>query len=144
MPKIKLSPIPFWEHDLHFNNIYNSISKFTVASKKRCYILYEFLNHIKILPGDIAEVGVYKGGTAYLINEVLSKTEKHIFLFDTFSGSPKADREKDPYYFKNNGKFSDTSFDSVKKIFSENKKVVIVKGKFSETCLLYTSDAADE
>ena len=41
------------------------------------------------VPGDYAEVGVYKGATAKLMCE--AKGEKHIHLFDTFEGLPNAD-----------------------------------------------------
>ena len=42
------------------------------------------------LPGDIAEVGVYQGGSAMLICK--AKGEKHLHLFDTFEGIPSVQK----------------------------------------------------
>jgi len=41
------------------------------------------------IPGEIAEVGVYRGGSARLMCEVLGK--RSIYLFDTFEGLPNTD-----------------------------------------------------
>ena len=134
-PKAKKppSPIHLWDNDRDFNIIYDNISKFTIASKQRCYVIYQFLKQCSSVSGEIAEIGVFKGGTAYLINKVLIDTNKTIYLFDTFSGSPKADHEKDPFYYENEGMFSDTSLDSINKMFSNQKNVIITQGEFPKT-----------
>lgn len=49
------------------------------------------------LTGDMAEVGVYKGGSAKLICEAKGRAPLH--LFDTFDGLPKPD-EKDARFFR--------------------------------------------
>ena len=39
-------------------------------------------------PGAIAEVGVYKGGSAAYLYEVAQKQDRELHLFDTFTGTP--------------------------------------------------------
>ena len=73
------------------------------------YHIYMAVKRTQKVPGDIAEVGVYKGGSAKIICSV--KGEKHLHLFDTFEGLPQVD-EIDmvwPFY---EGKFA-ASFDDV-------------------------------
>jgi O-methyltransferase len=50
------------------------------------YTLYNSCKACKNIQGDIAEVGVYKGGSAYLMTCV--EKDKDIYLFDTFEGLP--------------------------------------------------------
>lgn len=47
------------------------------------------------LPGDVAEFGVYRGSTSKGIANLLSRvgSDKHIHMFDTFSGLPDPDPE---------------------------------------------------
>ena len=48
------------------------------------YMLYSIAKSQRELDGDMAEVGVYQGGSARLISEV--KGDRKLFLFDTFIG----------------------------------------------------------
>jgi len=51
----------------------------------------------KKIHGDLAEVGVYKGGSGKLICK--TNTEKVLHLFDTFEGIPKVDEiDKSLFY----------------------------------------------
>ena len=43
------------------------------------------------LPGDIAELGVYKGHTAALLATTARRLEKTLYLFDTFEGFDQRD-----------------------------------------------------
>ncbi len=56
---------------------------------ERNHILREFLQHALKQQGDVAEFGVYKGGTAWLMAEIMQKTDKKLHLYDTFEGSPE-------------------------------------------------------
>ncbi|MFA5222221.1 MAG: TylF/MycF/NovP-related O-methyltransferase [Methanoregula sp.] len=81
------------------------------------------------VPGDIAEVGVYKGGSAKII--CAAKGDKPLHLFDTFEGLPKVD-DVDmvwPFY---EGKFA-ASYDSVKAYLGTEKNVHFYKGIFPDT-----------
>ncbi len=128
-----LSPIKFWEQDQHFIKIYEKIKRLTVASNLKCYTIYQILKQCSDTKGDIAEIGVYKGGTACLIKECLVDSNKSIYLFDTFKGIPEPDFEKDPFYFEKTEFFKDTSLASIKKMFAKDENIFVVDGKFPET-----------
>jgi O-methyltransferase len=77
--------------------------------------------------GDIAEVGVYKGGSAKLICEI--KGEKLLHLFDTFEGLCDVG-EIDNVFYK--GQFV-SSYDNVKNCLKNYPNVYIYKGLFPAT-----------
>ena len=85
------------------------------------------------VPGAFAEVGVYKGETAFFIH--LMDTSRNLHLFDTFEGFVQTDLEKenrnDPKYSTAN--FADADLQSVKKNFADSKTVFFHKGYFPET-----------
>jgi O-methyltransferase len=93
------------------------------------YHIYMAVKRTQKVPGDIAEVGVYKGGSAKIICSV--KGDKHLHLFDTFEGLPQVD-EIDmvwPFY---EGKYS-ASYDHVKSYLEGDNNVSIYKGVFPAT-----------
>ena len=83
------------------------------------------LNQVKMIDGDYAEVGVYKGGTSIIICE---NSNSNVYLFDTFNGMP--------YYIDNVdkdweiGSFGDIDFEDVKNLFKNQENVFIYKGIF--------------
>ena len=80
-------------------------------------------NHIE---GSIAEIGVYKGGSAMSIARN-KREDKRLFLFDTFDGLPQ-ECEKDNHHKK--GDFADTSLESVREGLKNFDNVYIHKGLF--------------
>ncbi|MDD1684773.1 MAG: TylF/MycF family methyltransferase [Methanoregula sp.] len=93
------------------------------------YHIYMAVKRTQKVPGDIAEVGVYRGGSAKIICSV--KGDKHLHLFDTFEGLPQVD-EIDmvwPFY---EGKFA-ASYDHVKDYLESDDNVSIYKGVFPAT-----------
>jgi O-methyltransferase len=103
-----------WRGYGDFPLYYNRCVGKTLVSPDRCHVLYQIALQALRIKGNFWECGVYKGGTAALLSEVLFRnapnTEKQIYLFDTFSGMPDTDSEKD---FHNQGDFSDTSLREV-------------------------------
>lgn len=81
------------------------------------------------VPGDIAEVGVYRGGSAKIICSV--KGDRPLHLFDTFEGLPKVD-DGDAVWPFYEGKFA-ASFDEVRKYFETERNVFLYKGIFPDT-----------
>lgn len=70
----------------------------TIVAPDRSYMLHQFLLRAIRLEGDVAEAGVYTGGTAHLLAETLriSGAGKTLHLFDSFEGMPdtaRADRD---------------------------------------------------
>ncbi len=133
----------FWNHDTSFVQAYKDIQNNTVVSIDRCYILYQSIKAVRHIPGDIAELGVYKGGTAYIILKAFETLEdskaninKKLFLFDTFEGLPEhatlSSHEKNN--IKNHDDFSKNSLESVKKLlytsFDQKKNDIIFKQGF--------------
>ena len=59
--------------------------------------IFEIVNSIKKIPGDIIEFGVWNGNTGLLIKKILDvkKIKKKVFLFDHFKGLQHYSR-KDP------------------------------------------------
>ena len=65
-----------------------------------------------------------------MISKTASKTDKTVHLFDTFSGMPPTDPEKDVHMEKD---FNDTSFESVKFFLKDCENLKFYPGFFPET-----------
>jgi len=65
----------------------------TLLSVREMWNIYNWVKKTQEIVGDIAEVGVYRGGSAKLISEV--KGKKKLFLFDTFEGIPQVNKDID-------------------------------------------------
>jgi len=65
--------------------------------------------------GAFIEVGVYQGGSAYLLSLVAQDQRRQLHLFDTFEGMPESS-EVDKHQV---GDFSDTSLEQVKAIIPD-------------------------
>ena len=116
------------KYDSKFLEILHKIGDNRGADNEENYTLYSCLNATKHLQGDIAEVGVYKGGTAKLIAEV--KDSKNLYLCDTFEGLPET---KDNDQFVQKGWLHDTSVESVQEYLKEYKNINFLKGIFPHT-----------
>ena len=76
--------------------------------------------------GAFVEIGVYKGGTAYRLNEIAKKQDRELYLYDTFTGLPfKGEFDSMPV-----GEFSDTSMEAVKELIPE---AYIIQGVFPDS-----------
>lgn len=87
----------------------------------------------KGLKGNVAELGVYKGDFAKVINRVFPN--RILYLFDTFSGfdNRDIDFEKNNFYSSGNQNFSDTSENYVMSKMKYKDKCMIKKGYFPES-----------
>jgi predicted O-methyltransferase YrrM len=127
----------FWSFDTEFVKNYEHIRNNTVVSIDRCFMLYQLAKAVQQIPGDIAELGVYKGGTAHIILEATRGTDKKLFLFDTFEGLPPTGVlaiEKDN--IENKDSFSNNSVELVKDFLSQKSdfaRVIFKKGFFPQT-----------
>lgn len=83
------------------------------------------------IPGDVAEVGVYEGGSAEIIINNINQSKK-IFLCDTFSGLLDCENIDTKNSHIKNGLYK-SSIDSIGLKFYENKNVHIVPGLFPES-----------
>lgn len=93
-----------------------------------------FLFKEKEIKGAIAELGVYRGDFAKVMNETFP--DRKLYLFDTFEGFPEEDIQ---YEHKNNlllnevGKLANTSVDYVLNKMPYKEQCIIRKGYFPDT-----------
>ena len=82
--------------------------------------------------GDIAELGVYQGKFAVLLNGMFP--ERHLHLFDTFEGFPvESIGQEDLSADAQKGQMSDTNVDLVLEAMANKHQVVIHRGIFPDT-----------
>jgi O-methyltransferase len=79
------------------------------------------------IPGEIAEVGVYRGGSARLMCEV--RGNRTLYLFDTFEGLPTTDQLDSCF---GAGQYA-ASFEAVRSYLAKFPNVHIYKGLFPDT-----------
>ncbi|WP_158310353.1 TylF/MycF/NovP-related O-methyltransferase [Acidomonas methanolica] len=97
----------------------------SLLSADEAFLLHELANAQAVLPGVMAEFGVYRGASAALICQVKGETPLH--LFDTFEGLPApADHEEQVF---SKGQFPGT-LASVKQALAEFPEVHYHPGIF--------------
>jgi len=140
-----LSALPFLVNKLHLNvNYYknnsliadsvlvntvlkvknDSFVKQTLEELLNVYLLAQQTNKLQ---GDIAEVGVYRGGSAKLI--AMNKGKRSLHLFDSFEGMKEVSKND----LHKVADFADTSLETVQKYLSEFNDVYFYKGWFPHT-----------
>lgn len=100
----------------------------TLVSDDRLYALATLLRQaLATSDGDVAECGVYQGGTARLLADVMRETgaERPLVLCDTFAGMPDTDPNIDVH---RKGDFSDTSLDAVRRFLAAYANIEYVAG----------------
>lgn len=87
-------------------------------------------------PGAMAELGVYKGEFARVMNSLFP--DKELYLFDTFEGfeTEERDREIKNNYMNSKLDFKDTSVEKVLGIMQNPEKIIVKKGYFPETTFM--------
>lgn len=105
-----------WRGYGEFKEYYRAAEPHTLVSEERCYVLYTLAQQALALDGEFWECGVFKGGTAILLARLLSEKANgravNLHLFDTFSGMPETDAQKDRHRA---GDFNDTSLAAVQR-----------------------------
>ena len=114
-----------WVGHPSFERLYQGIVEYTVVSRDRCYILASLIAHASHLPGELAECGVYKGGTALLMCRASAGSGKRVYLFDSFEGLPAGDPQKDEWLHE--GQFAIDSVESVERLLSDFDDVTEIR-----------------
>ncbi len=70
-----------------FSVLYGIAGRRTMLCKNTLRILYEFAISVKTIKGDIAEAGVWEGGSTYILASVLKNKKVH--AFDSWEGLPE-------------------------------------------------------
>ena len=106
--QIQRVPHAAWDKDPLFKTFLDETQGVTLLDPIRCYMLYQAALRSADKPGAVAEIGVYRGGTARMLCRALP--QKTVHLFDTFGGMPETDAQRDKHQ---KGDFSDTSLQAV-------------------------------
>lgn len=120
-----------WEDDPGFLAHYQAVLPHTLVGRQRLYMLYQLGRQTAGLEGNLAECGVYQGGTALLLAR-LKPAHKRLYLFDTFDGMPDTDAQRD---FHRAGDFSDTSLARIQGLLGGLPNVAFRPGFFPATSL---------
>ncbi len=129
---------PFkWETAVKEGNVSKELLKLekNFVDKVRFYSLWLIIEKIKEkeISGYFAEVGVYKGETAKLINIV--EPARKFLLIDTFDGFTQVDLDsettKGGKYSAHN--FSDTSIEIVSNYIGKSENLIFIPGHFPES-----------
>ena len=96
-----------------------------ILTIREAYNLYYHLKRTAELDGDVAELGVYRGGGAKLLKACKGPSPLH--LFDTFGGMPDMAAAIDHH---GAGDFSDTSEESVRSYLGTDDTVRFHRGVF--------------
>lgn len=117
-----------WRQDPSFLEVSRSIEGRTLIDPDRQYMIYQLATKVsREVGGQVAEVGVYKGGSAKILLDRFP--DRPIYLFDTFEGMPKPIEGVDLHREKD---FADTNERDVW-TFLKAKNVTIIAGRFPET-----------
>jgi ubiquinone/menaquinone biosynthesis C-methylase UbiE len=120
-----------WRADAAFIPAYDAIKHDTLVDLYRCYELWKLVQQLAKTPGDVLEVGVWRGGTGCLLGLALKHAgiAAQLYLADTFAGVVKAG-ERDTRY--KGGEHADTSSEMVAALLDTNKveNYRILKGTF--------------
>lgn len=115
---------------MRFDEAYSEIASSTLVDRSRCEVLHDCLNRTSDVLGDLAEVGVYRGGTLRLL--ALLAPRRTVHGFDTFRGMPETD-PKDNHHRK--GDFWETSYARVAAFVAGLPNVRLYEGMFPYTAV---------
>jgi O-methyltransferase len=124
---ITLAP---WDDDPAFGRLFGQLIGYTLVDKVRCFMLYQCAKNSAGIAGDIAEIGVFRGGTARLLAKTSAPAGKTVHLFDTFAGMPSVDASADLHQA---GDFANTSLDAVQAYLRDCSNVRLYQGIFPAT-----------
>lgn len=123
-------PQLLWDQDEAFLAALREVLPRSLVDEERCHILWQLAHQACALPGRLAEVGVYQGGTAKLLAHVALPRGKALHLFDTFTGMPATDPTRDIHV---EGQFADTSLAAVRSFVGGSPLIHFHPGRFPET-----------
>jgi hypothetical protein len=153
----------FRDLDAAFFPLVAPVKPFTMTSIPRLYDLFKSVEYIvkASVPGALVECGVWRGGSMMLVARALVElgdTSRLLYLYDTYSGHPRPDPEKDVClwgthafnawitYSKADGtsEWAAVSVEEVRDNMASTgypmDKVVLVKGKVEDTAQIDPPD----
>ncbi len=124
-----------WHKDVEFKKLFKQAKKNSLVNFYQGYELWQLVEQVEKIPGDILEVGVWRGSTSIIMASKLIQinSSKHLYACDTFEGVVKSDSEFDNFY--RDGEHSNTSHRLVNQLILGNfnlENVTLLKGIFPE------------
>ena len=128
-------------YELHQMPEFGELYRSWLAGNRRCNggdlaRLYAFILNIKHclaegVPGDFAELGVWRGNSAAVLAHFAAQHDRHVYLFDTFTGFDARDlRDADAH---RPAQFKETSLDMVRQAVGHEAHTTYVQGFFPES-----------
>jgi O-methyltransferase len=106
----------------------------TLLGYDRLYVLWQAVGNVAGVLGAVAEVGSFRGGSAYFIADAfraLTGEEADIEVFDTFEGHPQSKvTDSDPFHSP--GQFGGTDYERVKAYLAVFSRLRVHQGEVSE------------
>lgn len=123
-----------WVRDAEFTRVYEAIQESTLIDRYRCYELWQLIEQVRDTPGDVLEVGVWRGGSAALIarKAAIEAPDATVYLADTFAGVVKAGGEDSCY---RGGEHADAGESEVRALLAAvapDRPVQLLVGVFPE------------
>ena len=123
-----------WVNDEDFRLTLSKIKGKSLVDFHCLYELWSLAGQLTKIPGDVIEVGTWKGGSACLIARRFAQEKIDVtnYLCDTFAGVVKAG-EKDTFY--KNGEHADSSVEEVEALaetLEVRDSIKILKGVFPD------------
>lgn len=114
-----------------FARMYRQANPKSLVTAESAWVIYSLAKQALVLDGDYCEFGVYKGGSAYLLLELIRAEKKNrpLHLFDTFSEMP----ESTQHDYHQKGDFSDTSLANVQKFLNHAPECQYYPGLIPDT-----------
>ena len=113
--------------DEKFIDLYNTVLNVTRVNPDKAWIIYQLTKNL--VPGCIIEIGIYHGGSARFLVEMLPARNYH--GYDTFAGVPPVTCDKDDE--RVGGQFADPDLKSVRDFIKHDERVLLYKGVFPST-----------
>ena len=104
-----------WLADMSFLTTFAAVGEYSLVDIYRCYELWKLVEQVATLPGDLLEVGTWRGGSGALMaaQAKAKRMAKTVFLCDTFQGVVNAGAQDSVYQ---GGEHADTSIAMVSQL----------------------------
>ncbi|WP_205529518.1 TylF/MycF/NovP-related O-methyltransferase [Taibaiella koreensis] len=102
-----------WLKDKSFSRMFRKVKPNSLINQYQAWELWLLAGNMEMIPGDILEVGVWRGSTSIIMGTRLRiiGSSKKIYACDTFEGVVKASGPQDNFY--KGGEHKDTSMGMV-------------------------------
>ena len=82
-----------WLEDAEYLRAWQTFPQTDNTIHERKFNLFQIARGLANVPGDLAECGVFHGGSSYLMLTATQQTNKHLYGFDSFEGLSEPQRE---------------------------------------------------